>query len=309
MNDFSKTYQIGAATVTRVVELDLPNVDPAFLYPDIDSMALAEHGHHLTPGSYDPRTGRLTQSIHSWVVRLGGRRILIDTSTGNDKDLPSAPLLDHLHGPFLQRLAAIGIRPEEVDLVVLTHLHADHVGWNTRLENGRWVPTFPNARHVFSRTEQRYNASLSGGEPAPDLPPATMGSPVRRPYPRVYEQSVVPIIEAGLAELIEVNGADLFDGFSYLPTPGHSVDHASIRLRSRGQEALFLGDVLHHPLQVHLPDLRSAYCEFLEPARASRRWALEYAAEHQSLCFSTHFPESSAGRISRHGDTFHWEYL
>jgi glyoxylase-like metal-dependent hydrolase (beta-lactamase superfamily II) len=84
---------------------------------------------------------------------------------------------------FLQRLAAIGVRPEEVDLVLLTHLHADHVGWNTRLENGRWMPTFPNARHVFSRTEQRYNASLSGGEPAPDLPPAALGSPVRRPYP------------------------------------------------------------------------------------------------------------------------------
>jgi glyoxylase-like metal-dependent hydrolase (beta-lactamase superfamily II) len=119
----------------------------------------------------------------------------------------------------------------------------------------------------------------------------------------------MPIIEAGLAQLIDVNGAELLDDFSYLPTPGHSVDHASIRLRSRGQEALFLGDVLNHPLQVHLPDLRSVYCEFLEPARASRRWALEYAAELHSLCFSTHFPESSAGRISRHGDTFHWQYV
>jgi glyoxylase-like metal-dependent hydrolase (beta-lactamase superfamily II) len=239
MSDVSKTYQIGQATVTRIKELILAEVGPAVLYPNLDAAALAEYGLRLTAGSCDPRTGRMTQSIHAWLVRFAGRTVLIDTGVGNDKTIPEAPRLHRLHGPFLQRLAAAGVRPEAVDLVLLTHLHADYVGWNTRSEGGRWVPTFPAARHVFSRTEQRYNASLSGGEPAPDLPPAALGANVRTPYPSVYSESVAPVLEAGLAQLIEVDGAELFDGFAFLPTAGHSMDHASIRLRSGGQEALF----------------------------------------------------------------------
>ena len=170
------------------------------------------------------------------------------------------------------------------------------------------MPTFPRARHVFTRRELRFNASLRGGEPAPDLPPPEMSTPVRQPYSMVYEQSVVPILEAGLADLVEPDGTERADGFAYLPTPGHSVDHASIRLRSRGQEALFLGDVVHHPLQVYRPDPRSVYCEFPGPAEASRRWVLEYAAERDCLCFTTHMAESSAGYVRREGNGFAWRF-
>lgn len=309
MTPMTTTFRIGDATVTRIDELRWTDTDPAILYPDIDETALAEHGSSLSAGSYDRRTGRLAQSIHSWLVRLRGRTVLIDTATGNGKQLPSAPRLHRLDEPYLERLAAAGVRPEQVDLVLITHLHADHVGWNTRWQDGRWVPTFTNARHVFSRTEQRYAASLSGGAPAPDLPPAPLGPPDHRPLAGVYEASVVPVIEAGLAEAIDVDGAELTDGLSFHPTPGHSIDHASIRLRSRGQEALFWGDVAHHPLQVHRPDLRSVYCEFPEAARASRRWALEYAAESGAICLSSHFAESSAGRVRRRGDRFDWQFV
>jgi glyoxylase-like metal-dependent hydrolase (beta-lactamase superfamily II) len=219
-----------------------------------------------------------------------------------------SPHLDHLDLPYLDRLLAAGVRPEEVDFVLMTHLHLDHAGWNTHYEDGHWVPTFANAKYIFSRSEQRYNASLSGHKPAPDLPPPQLGKPVRQPASHVYDQSIAPIIESGLAELIDVDGAELLGGISFLPTPGHSIDHASILLRSGGQEALFLGDVMHHPLQVYRPDLRSVYCEFPEASRASREWIHSYASENHALCFSSHFGESSAGYISRRTEGFQWQF-
>jgi len=304
----NRTYQVGDATVTRVPEIGLDGVDAAALYPDLDAAALAEHGPSLTAGSYDLKTGGLKQSIHTWLVRMPGRVILVDTATGNGKDLPSAPVLDQLNEPYLERLAAAGVAPEKVDTVLLTHIHADHVGWNTRRQSGRWVPTFTRARHIFSRIEQRYNASLSGGEAAPDLPAAALGPPVRTPTPGVYADSMVPIIEAGLGQPIDIDGSEVLDGISFHPTPGHSIDHASIRLRSRGEEAWFLGDLMHHPLQVYRPDLRSCYCEFPDPARRSRLRMLEQTAGSGALLFTTHFAETAAGRVSRGVGGFRWHF-
>jgi len=308
MEHLNKTYQIGAATVTRIDEMPLPNVVPSQLYPDLDAGALEKYGRFLTDGSYDRNAGTLTESIHTWLVHFSGYTILVDTGVGNGKTHPGLLLLDHLDLPYLDWLLAAGIQPEDVDFVLMTHLHGDHVGWNTRYQDGHWVPTFPNARHIFSRSEQRYNASLSGQKPALDLPPTTLGKPVRQPAPFVYDQSVTPIIESGLAELIDVDGAEWLDGISFLPTPGHSVDHATIRLRSGGQEALFLGDVMHHPLQVYRPHLRSGYCEFPDASRASREWILSYASDNHALCFSSHFAETSAGYIRQATDGFQWQF-
>jgi glyoxylase-like metal-dependent hydrolase (beta-lactamase superfamily II) len=308
MQHLNKTYQIGDATVIRIDEIPRPNVIPSVLYPDLDAGAFEQYGRFLCEGSYDPNAGTLTESIHTWLVRFSGDTILVDTGVGNGKTLPALPQFDHLDLPYLDRLLAAGVQPEEVDFILMTHLHLDHVGWNTRYEDGRWVPTFPNAKYIFSRSEQRYNASLSGHKPAPDLPPPTLGKPLRQPASYVYDQSVAPIIESGLAELIDVDGTECLDGISFLPTPGHSVDHASIRLRSDGQEALFMGDVMHHPLQVYRPDLRSVYCEFPEASRASREWIHYYASENRALCFSSHFAESSAGYISQGGDGFQWQF-
>jgi glyoxylase-like metal-dependent hydrolase (beta-lactamase superfamily II) len=308
MQHLNKTYQIGSATATRIDEIPLPNVVPSLLYPDLDAGALEQYGRFLTNGSYDPNAGTLTESIHTWLVRLSGYNILIDTGVGNGKTLPATPQFAHLDLPYLDRLLAAGVQPEEVDFVLMTHVHTDHVGWNTRYQDGSWVPAFPKAKYIFSRVEQRYNASLSGHKPAPDLPPATLGKPVRQPASDMYDQSVAPIIESGLAELIDVDGAEFLDGISFLPTPGHSVDHASIRLRSHGQEALFWGDVMHHPLQVYRPDLRSVYCEFPGASRASREWILAYASENNTLCFTSHFAENSAGYVSRRTDGFQWQF-
>lgn len=120
-------------------------------------------------------TDHASPATHAWLVQLSGLNFLVDTATGNDKPLPAAPALDHLHTPFLDHLAAAGVQPEQVDAVLHTHIHADHVGWNTRLRNGKWVPTFPNARHIFSAIEARYGASNDGINPAPDLPPDFLG--------------------------------------------------------------------------------------------------------------------------------------
>ena len=303
------SFQVGDARITRIPELHWNNADPGHLYPDIDAEALAMFAPSLTAGSYNAATGLLAQGTHAWLVQRAGINLLIDTATGNDKPLPDAPALDHLHTPFLEHLADMGVQPEQVALVLHTHIHADHVGWNTRLHDGKWVPTFPNARHIFSAVEAQYGASNDGVDPVPDLPPSLLGVPNHRPLPRVYTDSILPVIEAGLAQAIEIDGQEIVPGFSFHSTPGHSIDHASIRLQSEGEEAWFTGDVMHHPLQVYRPDLRSVYCEFIKPAQQSRRWFLAQAAESGSLCFTSHFAETSVGRVKRREDGFSWEFV
>lgn len=305
------THRVGEASIIRIPELALDAGDAGILYPDSDPAAVAEAARGLGPGSLDPRTGLLRQSIHAWLVRTPNRVVLIDTATGNGKDRPSVPLMHQLNEPFLDRLAAAGVRPEEVHLVLLTHLHADHVGWNTRKADGQWIPTFPNARYIFSAHERAYGAALAAadGSDAAVRAEAGLGPATHSPMSGVYEDSVLPIVADGLAQEITVDGSDVADGFAYLPSPGHSIDHASIRFTSQGEQALFWGDVLHHPLQVARPDWNSVYCEFPEAARRSRSWAMDYAAETGALVFTTHFAESSAGRLSREGERFTWHFV
>ena len=161
-----------------------------------------------------------------------------------------------------------------------------------------------------SDLEDRYSDALDRGE---DVDPAALapglGPMARRPTPRVYAESVRPVIEAGLADRIAIDGSEVIPGFSFLSTPGHSIDHASIRLRSEGVEALFSGDLFHHPLQIYAPDLTSTYCEFPEAARRSRLAVLEHAAASGVTVFTAHFAETSAGRLRRAGDGFDWSFV
>ncbi len=304
MNTPPRIHRVGDVTVTRIDEIALGAFTPRMLYPDAEADAdlIESHGGALGPGSIDRTAGTLVQSIHSWLVRTPHHTILVDTATGNGKARPYAPVLDHLNEPYLARLAAAGVAPEDVDYVLITHLHADHVGWNTQADGDSWRPTFPKARYVFSATELRYNEDLAAGQPAG-------ADAARLPYPGVYQDSVRPVVEAGLAQPIAIDGNEFLDGLSFVPTPGHSVDHASIRLVSRGQEALFAGDVMHHPLQVYAPELNSCFCEYLDAARLSRRWVLEHAAERDALVFSSHFAETGAGRITRRGERFDWQFV
>jgi glyoxylase-like metal-dependent hydrolase (beta-lactamase superfamily II) len=292
----NKTYRIGEVTITKIEEMRLNVAPPSFLFPDWEPEELEPNLHWLTPSNMDAATGNLLQSIHTWLVRTRHHTILIDTASGNDKERPRNPIFHHLNTPYLQRLAAAGVRPEEVDYVLHTHLHVDHVGWNTRLVDGKWVPTFPNARHVFPKAEEDYYGSPESHNEANVH---SLG---------VFEDSVAPIVASGQAERIGNDGGEYLDNFAFVPTKGHSIGHMSIELRSEGQQALFSGDVMHHMFQVMRPDWNSVFCEWPDEARASRRWALEHAAERNLLFFTPHFAETSAGYVTRQGDRFAWRY-
>ena len=303
-------YRIGDVSITRIDELVLRGAPPERLYPDAGPAAWARHLDRLGPGSFDRNGATLVQSTHCWLLRTPRHVILIDSATGNDKERPAAPALHRLQEPFLRRLAAAGVQPDDVDFVLLSHIHSDHVGWNTVLRNGEWKPTFRRARHVVSARENAYNASLERGEqPDPGQVAPGLGAMRSRPAPGVYTDSVLPVLEAGLVDLIAVDGHEVVDGLSYLPTPGHSIDHASIRLVSAGEEALFGGDIMHHPLQVYEPGLNSCYCEFPEAATRSRKWALDEVATRDIPLFTTHFAETSVGRVRREADGFGWSFI
>jgi glyoxylase-like metal-dependent hydrolase (beta-lactamase superfamily II) len=306
-----KTYRIGAATISKIPELLLTNFTPRALFPKIEDGVLANLPDWAASGTINPETGNVILSVHTWLVKSPKYTILIDTGIGNDKYRPAIPVMDHLNEPYLERLAAAGVQePAAVDYVLITHLHADHVGWSTRWKEGRWIPTFPNARYVFSALEQSYCAGLAQTDERVDAArvKANLGIPVRTPTQGVYEDSVEPIMAAGRAELINIDGSKIIDGISFHSTPGHSIDHASILLESNGERALFGGDVLHHPLEIYRPDLVTMFCEFPDAAPRSRKWLLEFASETGAMYFSSHFSVTSAGRITQHNGEYIWEF-
>lgn len=288
----AKTYVVGDVQVTKIVEQVGAGFHAHMLFPDWDPAVLGQNHDLRLPDIFIEAEGRFISSIHTWVIRTRRHVILIDTCAGNHKHRPHLPRLHRLQLPYLERLAVAGVHPEQVDFVLCTHLHADHCGWNTRLVDGRWVPTFPNARYIFSKAELDFWTTQAGVEGFNE---------------GVYEDSVLPVVATGQVETIDGAGA-VGEGLFLEPTPGHSVGHVALRLESLGQEALFSGDVMHQPVQVLRPDWNSCFCEDPELARRSRRWLLEQAAERGATVFTAHFAATSAGRVNRRNDTFAWTF-
>src|SRR5580658_4146559 len=210
-------FKVGKAIVTRIEETYLPIYPVAEIFPAVTEAQLAEHGHWLSPHHYDPASRKIKLSVHSWLLQLDGRKILIDGCCGNQKSRPLRPAWNMLDTPWLDRLAAAGARPDEIDFVMCTHLHHDHVGWNTQLSNGRWVPTFPKARYVISKPDFDYYRKIDAD---PKNEPAEMGT---------FRECVLPVVEAGRAELV-TGPHRLNDHLEILPAPGHSAGHVVFKL-------------------------------------------------------------------------------
>lgn len=281
------SHRVGAATVTRIEEC--PFAVPArFLLPDWNPED--EAAARLSPADLDPANHTLTMSIHTWLIRDAGRTILIDTGIGNAKTRQMSAF-SGLDTPFLARLAAAGVQPEDVTHVIMTHLHVDHVGWNTRRQGEAWVPTFRNARHVIA--PQAVTAYAAAG-----------GADLRGHD--VYLDSVAPIADAGLLDLAPAAGGAILDGIVLHPTPGHSIDHMTVELTSAGEIALFPGDILHHPVQMARPAWCSVFDADPERTRASRHLGLGRAVETGALYFSSHFGGTPVGRVARAADGYSW---
>jgi glyoxylase-like metal-dependent hydrolase (beta-lactamase superfamily II) len=287
------TWSVGSISVTRVGELiGFSSLPPQQYLVGFDRELLARHMSWLIPNHYSPEHDRLITSVHSWLIRTGEHTILLDCCAGNHKDRPGFARFHQLNTPWLVRLGEAGAAPEDIDIVLCTHLHSDHVGWNTMLRDGRWVPTFPNARYLFSRTENEH------GDPRRN--PAADADLQRS---NAYRDSVLPVIEAGQAELIDGSHA-IGDSLLIEPAPGHTRGHVMLKVDDRGEQAVLCGDAIHHPLQVYAPHWNSGFCELPEQARSTRHRVLEHCAEHEALLFPMHFGAPHVAAIERAGEAF-----
>ena len=278
------TLSVGRLRVFTVVERAGPT-RPTWLLPDAAPEAVDRHRAWLAPHFLDDQ-GRFLQSVHSFVVRAPGLTALVDTCIGNDKDRGGRPPFHMLRTTFLDDLREAGVSPESVDLVICTHLHVDHVGWNTRLDGGRWVPTFPRARHLFARAEwEHWSTSHDDG------------------VARIMADSVLPVLDAGLAQFVEMDHR-ISDELWLEPTPGHTPGHVSVRLASEGEEAVITGDLMHHPVQVAEPGWGSHFDSDGAKACETRRAFCARYADLPVTVLGTHFHHPTAGRIVRHAETW-----
>ena len=278
-------WQVGDVRITRIVELEIAG-GTRFILPDATREACLTLD-WLRPHFMDAE-GNLVMSVHALVVDTGSRRIIVDTCIGNDKER-SIPTWSHLQTSFLQDLTAAGYPPETIDTVLCTHLHVDHVGWNTMLVDGRWVPTFPNARYLLAEPEWRH------WDTADDDP---MNE-------NVLDDSVRPVFEAGLVDLVDWQH-QVCDEVNLEPTPGHTPGHVSIHIRSGGQEALITGDCIHHPCQMSRTDWCSSADTDQAQGRRTREDLLARYADGDVLVIGTHFATPTAGRVRTRAAGGYW---
>jgi len=282
-----KPLAVGRVRIAAVVERAGPT-RPTWLLPDAVPAAVERHRAWLAPHFLDDK-GRFLQSIHTFVVQAPGLTALVDTCVGNDKDRGGRAPFHMMRTTFLEDLRAAGFPPESIDVVICTHLHVDHVGWNTRLDSGRWVPTFPRARHLFARREWEH-----------------WSAEAQEDTQRIMADSVKPVLDAGLADLVDLDHR-ISDELWLEPTPGHTPGHVSVCLRSGDGEAVITGDVMHSPVQVAEPEWSSHFDSDVGQARKTRRAFCERFADTGVTVLGTHFHHPTAGRIVRHGPT--WRFL
>ncbi|MER0247229.1 MBL fold metallo-hydrolase [Streptomyces sp. HSW2009] len=280
-------WTVGDLRIHRIDETALPPETGPWLLPAATPEVVARTPWLRPDFATGPGTLRLAS--HSFAVRIGGLRVVVDTGIGNGKPRAN-PAWNDLDTDYLARLEAAGFPPESVDLVLLTHLHTDHVGWNTRAQGDAWRPTFPHARYVTARAEWEHWAGVQ-------LDGARQ---------QVFRDSVHPIADAGQLDLVDVpaTGAALAPGIRLLPTPGHTPGHLAVELRSGSATAVITGDCIHHPVQLAHPAVESCVDVDPERARSSRRRLLDALADTDTLLLGTHFPPPTAGLVRREGTAY-----
>ena len=282
--------RFGGLAIGRVLE-KTSTVSAEEWFPAFDAGALEPHMHWLHPDHFDADSGRFPLPIQSYVLKTSDHVIVIDTCTGNEKNRPGFAGAHMLQTPYLDRLAGLGVAPADVDFVLCTHLHLDHVGWNTRLHEAHWLPTFPNARYVMGKLEYetvKQEASREGVDP----------------YIRnCFVDSVLPVVQADRAMFVD-DGAELLEGILFRVAPGHSPGHMWIEVQAGQQLIVFSGDILHSAVQVARWEWSTVACWDPQQAAASRRRLLERCIEADAILVPTHFVAPHAGRIRERDDGF-----
>jgi len=277
-------WKIGKVTVTKIVEVEATG-GTRFILPQATREAVMPI-EWLRPHFMDDE-GRLKMSIHALVIETPTRRMIVDTCLGNDKEGRDVPTWNNLSGPFLKDLAAAGFARETIDTVMCTHLHVDHVGWNTMKVDGRWVPTFPKARYLMGKREFDYWRDQTE----------------KHDQVLIFADSVKPVFDAGLVDLVETDHR-ISPEVSFVPTLGHTPGHVSVRISSEGEEALITGDFVHHPCQMAHPEWAATVDYDQKASTATRRDVFGRLAGAPILVIGTHFAGATAGHIVRDGDAF-----
>lgn len=282
-------WKVGDTTITKITEVtyaEFSDVIPAAT-PDVVKKVQWLFPHFVTP------KGMLSLSIHSLIVDTPGAKLVVDTCIGNDRNRAPLDIMSNLSTSYLEDMIAAGYNPDSIDYVLCTHLHLDHVGWNTRLVNGKWVPTFPKASYLMDQKELDFFGSIDANAEDDFLQ-------VQR---RVFADSMQPVLDAGLAKPVE-GPAQVCEGVRLIATPGHTPGHCSVIIESKGESAMITGDFLHHPIQFNDPGLVSPFDVDNNAAVATRRRVFGEYADTPTLIIGTHFAGPTAGKLVRDGDGY-----
>ncbi|MEL7154205.1 MAG: MBL fold metallo-hydrolase [Pseudomonadota bacterium] len=292
-------YRIGEVEIWRVLECVSALMPIRQFFPTLTDEDFEAHRNLIEPHgmTVDPDTGEhwIVLPVQAFLLRTPHHLVLVDACVGNHKTLPTLPMWnDQRSSRFMAALTAAGARPEDVTHVMCTHLHVDHVGWTTQLRDGRWVPTFPNAKVMATQADLDH--ARTGAETHPDLNPG-----------HIWRQTIQPLLDADLFEVVESDHG-IGDAIRFRPTPGHTPGHVSVEIALPHEVgAVVTGDLIHSPIQCALPEMSPRVDFDKTLAAQTRRQFLGEAAESRQLMLSSHFPLPSVGRIDKHGEAFRWQ--
>lgn len=279
-------WTIGDIKITSVLDTEIEPELLQSVIPNLTPEAVKEIP-WLYP-NYADEEGNVKGAVQAFIIEAGDLRIMVDTCIGDGKNLDFIlPMWSRLQNAFVQKLDAAGFSPDSIDIVVCTHLHADHVGWNTMYVDGKWVPTFPKARYLIGRHEFQTTQFEMGTDESGSLE-----------LDPVYTESILPVFRAGLVDLVE-RDHQVCDGVRLTPSPGHTLGHVSIMIESDGASAMITGDFLHHPAQIPNPHWGSGFDADAELANETRKRLIDELTDSSVFIIGTHFARPAGGYAVR----------